>query len=68
VLDHGEYLLSANGLPTCFFERTECLASREFMQNQPIYLQKGGLLVKTFDDVILPNFLEKSAWRLDDHV
>jgi hypothetical protein len=38
------------------------------MQHQPIYLQKVGLLVKTFDDVVLPNFLEKSAWRLDDHV
>jgi hypothetical protein len=68
MLNHGEYLLSANGLPTCFFERPKRLTSREFMQHKPIYLQEVGLLVKTFDDVILPNFLEKSTWRLGDHV
>jgi hypothetical protein len=68
VLDYGEYLLSANRLPACFFERPKRLASRELMEYQPIYLQKVGLLVKTFDNVILPNFLEKSAWLLGGHV
>jgi hypothetical protein len=68
VFDHSENLLSANGVPTRFFECPKCLTPRELMQHQPIYLQKIGLLVKTFDDVVLPNFLEKSTWRLDDHV